>query len=725
MRSTPSHDSAILGSLFLRRGRVINRILTIASGAVVALALCGLFGLVHFVDHVGSVADARELGQGGGCIQGSYRYDSRNLSQYENVLLSATCNDPETPPGLTHFPRPGQVYVSPALSQLRTSDKRIAERYPHIDGLIDQDGLTGSNELRAIIGVSARPADTVGITTFDSFGTAGSDYLSTYLRLSRGTLLILGLFFTLPAAGILIAACTRLNARVRERQLQVLAIMGVRETTLRQALMTESAVLTGIGAVAGLIVAVPVYATITPHFVAWTAFPGDMAPSWLIYPVVVLLILATSSAAAWWASRFRRTGHSETPTGAAAARTGWRWGVLLLGLALAGYATWTIAPFALVLAGRFVTVAGLLLVAAPLCARTGQRLRNSEDPLVATAGARLRRPSGALTRALAALISGLFVLSVGASTIQARSDDPAAIQAAQTVDGYSVVEVRRPDAALRATLSDYPLLSGRASTDGNYVGTLSGPCAVIRLAAGDRGLPCSTTTMFATTYDGQGVPDGVTATSTALAGPRADLMSGYVLKPAETSRISDHDNLILIPLPTAQAESLYDRVLGANALNNIRIDGTATVSGASELAGILDVFRLGAFFTVVLSLFCILISLVSLLNDRQPGNNYLQILGLTPRQTATVALIEVSAATTACIALALFSSWLWALTTHATDHPISLLSLTAPFFVAALVLLAAAALVVWNTLRSAGVSVVPDRDNLISAHDTFTSSATP
>jgi hypothetical protein len=485
--------------------------------------------------------------------------------------------------------------------------------------------------------------------------------------------------------------------------------------------MFESAVLVGFGAVAGLILAKLVYARITPHFVAWTAFPGDFSPPWTSLPIVLVLVVSTAVAASWWGAGFRRSGTSGMRR--APQRLTWRWTLLVTGLALATASTWWQAQGPLILSGRLITVVGLYAVAAPLCAYAGHRLDRSDDPLVALAGARLRRPSGALTRALAALASGLFVLSVGASTVQGFGESPSAIQQAQTADGYSVVEVRRPDAAVRSALSPYPVLSGRSSTDASFIGSVSGPCTVIGQLIGDRRFTCSTKSLFAAFSDEQPPPAGVTATPTILSGPRAEFLTGYVVNITAHSAIQPQDDLILIPLPTAKAEALYDQLVGKDPLANVRIDGTETIAGASELVGILDVFRWGALFAVVISIIAVLISLVTLMNDRQPGNNYLQILGIAPRSAMALALIEVMAAAGSCIALALFSSWLWALANRSGDHPLNLLSVATPYVVAALTLLAAASAVVWNTLRTAGVTVVPDRDNLVSAHDTLATNA--
>lgn len=720
-----ARESIILGSLFLRRGRTVNRLLAMSSGAIVTLALCGLMGLAHFLGQVGSVADHRDLGvdRPGGCIRGSYRFDPIGLEQYETLLVSARCPTPEPPPGLPEFPKPGQVFLSPALAGRRATDPRIADRYPHVSGVIDRSGLTGSNEMRAIIGVAPSRPDTVGVSSFDAFG-APNNYLSGYLRIGRGTLMLLGVFFTVPASAVLISACARLNARVRERQLRVLGVLGVRGPALRGALVFEAAVLVGIGATIGALLAIPLLAKATPHFAAWTAFPGDYSAPKATYLVVLLAVLGTAIVASWWGSGFWRpsqTGHTiGNPR-----RVVWRWTLLVAGLALAEVATWWRVSPSISLAGQLITAAGLIAVAAPLCASAGRRLSRSPGPLNTLAGARLRRPSGTLTRSLGAFVTGLFVMTMGITTIQGRGEDPAALARAQSPDGYTVVEVRRPNTTVRAQLNAYQALSGRTSRDGKTIATVSGPCAAIRQVIGAPGFRCPTTSLVGVAPgDGQ-APTGVEATPVPLPGPRADVLTDYVVTVTDTSAIRDGDDVVLIPLPTAAADSLYDHLVGADPLTNVRISGSATVSGASELIAILDVFRWGAMFAVTLAFIAVLICLVSLMTDRQPGNNYLQILGLSPRRALAVTVTEIMTATGACATLALFASWLWALAGQDHGQPLDVVAVATPYLMGVLALLGAATVVVWNSLRSAGVTVVPDRDNLASAHDTFAPAPRP
>lgn len=724
MTSLSRRNALVLGGLFARRGRTTTRALTTAVGVVMALSISGLFGLVHFLTQVGEHGRQRDLGSyvDGGCVQGSYRYDPIGLQQYTKYLLASTCDAPPTPPGLAAFPAPGQVFLSPALASLRLRDQRIASRFPRVDGQIRRSGLVSSNELSVIVGVEPASGPLpVGVTSFDAFGS-DADYLANYLRFNRATLLAIGLFFTLLPGGYLIAAGTRLNARTRQRQVDLLSIIGVEPVSIRRALAVEAMVTVGSGAVAGVLLARPLLARATPTFVGWTAFPGDLLPAPITMPIVVALVFGLAAVAASLGARSlpRRKEPRRRHNGQVLVAG--RWALLTGGLAAAVITHWwhEDAAWPVVLGGRLSTFAGLLLVTPLVCAYVGRGLSGSDQPLTALAGARLRRPSGGLTRALAALTSGLFVLSAGATSISALGSDPAALERAYAADGASVVEVRRPSPAVRELLRGNDILTGTNSSESpDVAGALRGSCTAIGKVVGQQ-VPCTTSPFYGVTYQGQQPPKGLDARPVALAGPRAEILSGFVVTIIDRAQVAATDDNMLIPLSSGDAERFYDRLVGLDAGVNVRIAGSADVSGASELDTILDVFRWGAGFAVLASLIACLISLVALLYDRRPANNYVQILGVTRRQTAAAALTEVLAATAATTGLALACSVLWALSLGEAATLDGLLRTAAPFIAVVSLLAAAAAVVVFASLRQVPLNSVPDRDGLVSAQDVFT-----
>jgi hypothetical protein len=401
----------------------------------------------------------------------------------------------------------------------------------------------------------------------------------------------------------------------------------------------------------------------------------------------------------------------------------WRWGTFVAGI-LAGTVTgwWnTDAAWPLVLGGRIATFVGLMVVTPLVSADAGQRLVLSPDPLTSIVGARLRNPSQSLTRALSALAAGLFVLSAGATTVSSLGEDPQEIQKGYAIDGYNVVEVRRPSDQTRRLLEPHDALHGtNESNDPDIAGYVSGTCSALRNTVGED-VTCDYPTIFGTTYEGQTGPPSALAVPVPLFGPRAETLSGFVVDITETPSPGSESENIFIPLPVDQARNLYDQLVGDDYTANVRIAGAANVSGASELTAILDIFRWGAGFAVAISMLATIVSLTALLYDRQSGNNYLQILGLTRRQVAFAAVTEVGAAAGVTVAIALFSSWLWALSFSITadNQSVGIFALGWPFAAALTGVIALAGLMVAAALRDARTSVVPDRDGLVTAHDVF------
>lgn len=717
-------DALVIGTLFLRRGRKVTLFLTVITGCAVAIALSGLVGLGGFLGHVSSKGDGRYLGidsdEQGGCIQSGGRYDPYRETQYDVELLAAACDDPVVPPGLARFPQAGQVFLSPALARLQHTDSDIATRFPRVDGTIGRRGLTGSDELYAIVGIPPVAGELpVGFSSADGFGSH-TGYIAGYLRIGIPTLLIIGFFFTLLPSALLIAACSRLNARSRERQHGILAIIGVDGRAMRRASVCESVLTVGAGAVVGVLLARPVLARATPMFVAWKAFPGDMLPPWFSAPLIFLAVLGLAMVGASWGARRRRRTASRTR---ALSSSGWRWGLLVVGLACAAVAVvWhSQAEWPLTLVGRLATFAALLSIGAVLCAAIGERLTRSDNAEVSLVGARLRRPSGSLTRALAALAAGLFVLSGGLTLTQSNitRQDPIAIQQAYSADGYSVVQVRRPSDEVRQVLAPFDGMVGRDGAEGvSDPGTLRGSCATLSRTVGAR-VDCSAGILYSPLYPGEEAPRGSRATAMPYSGARPDALPGYVIDVAGSAAIAPGDDEVYVPLPVRQADRLYDRLVAADPAVSAHVVGEATVSGSSELVGILDVFRWGGSFAVLTTMLAVLVSLEALLLDRQSGSSYLQVLGMTGRRVRAVVLAEVATAAGAMIAVAFFASWLWALDLGPSEPPIPIIDVALPFVVAFVVLLGAAAAVIWGTARSPGSGVVPDRDGLAAVHDAY------
>lgn len=226
--------SWFLGGFLARRSRLATRYLAAVAGLSLAVALCLLSGVLQFLDRSAEKADARQFGPevAAGCTVGVTRSDQFDQRSYQRGVIGRVlrprCDDEfAVPPGLTRFPSPGEVFVSPALAELRGAEPALAERFPVITGTIGPDGLLASNELSVIVGGRRDVFDRAfNVATFDRFG-ASIDWITTYFRTEPATLRNIGILFCVPLSIWLIYVATSVNARVRRRQLGVLAVVGL------------------------------------------------------------------------------------------------------------------------------------------------------------------------------------------------------------------------------------------------------------------------------------------------------------------------------------------------------------------------------------------------------------------------------------------------------------------------------------------------------------------
>ncbi len=719
-----------LGTLFARRSRTATRYLAAIVGAITALSICALFGLIGFLSDAGDRGAARDIGPfvADGCIQGQYRYISYDLNQYERLLLASTCDNPPAPAGLTAFPQPGEVFISPALAELRSADNGIAAQLPNVTGIISDDGLVHQDELRVVAGIDpALGESSQGRASFDAFGS-NNDYLTNALRFGRGTLYIIGSFFALLPAFYLVTVATKVNARMRERQLGLLAVIGLDPTALRRTQVWEATLTVGAGAIIGAALSAPLLSVATPTFLGWRAFPGDLATSWYIPLVAFAATVFTAAAAAWLAAR--RTHRVATNTSPTTTRPTMRVAILSFGIIAGAISGWwnTDAAWPLVLSGRTATFIGLVAVTPIAVSLVGQRLADETGTTTSLVGARLRKPAGSLIRSLAALTSGLFLLSAGASSVGALGNDPATLQAEIDAGGDPVIEVFRPNDSALDLLADYDILAGPINNTGLpelVTGTLTGSCDALSQTIGQQ-LDCAQSPFYVRIFPEQPVPEGLDATPINLTARRSEALTGQLITiNADATDLDAGASRYIVTVPADRATDLYNQLIGSDIAANVRTGGQAGLVGASELDNILDVFRWGAGFAVAASFIAALFSLVSTLHDRTAANSYLQILGLTPRQTGTAAFTEVLIAAATTTALALLASWVWALSfsINSDNNAIGFVSLTTPFAVALATLSLSAAAIIWSTLRNT-TSIVPDRDGLVSAHDVYAAAPT-
>ncbi|MEU1530753.1 ABC transporter permease [Streptomyces fagopyri] len=243
------------------------------------------------------------------------------------------------PPGLSRFPAPGEMVVSPALKKLLASGdgKLLRERLPdRITGTITEDGLIGSAELAFYRGGSGLAAhlDGPGVTRIDRFGEPEqSEPMDPVLLM-----LVLVVFVVLlMPVGVFIAAAVRFGGERRDRRLAALRLVGSDSRMTRRIAAGEALS----GAVLGL-----VFGTVffligrslagSAEVLDISVFPSYLNPA----PALVALVAVAVPAAAVLVTLFALRGVVIEPLGVvrtarpARRRLWWRLLLPLCGVAM-------------------------------------------------------------------------------------------------------------------------------------------------------------------------------------------------------------------------------------------------------------------------------------------------------------------------------------------------------------------------------------------------------
>jgi hypothetical protein len=213
--------------------------------------------------------------------------------------LDVAAVDPEAPPppGLPRQPRPGEVWLSPALRSLveRVPDNQLRDRFPGtIAGEIGPEGLTHPSEMVAVVGRTVTEAHQLGAVP------VAAPYATAQRVVGR----LLPVASTLAAVAViaplvmLIASATRLQAAARDQRLAALRLVGATPAQVAALVVAVAAAIAAVGTVlglAGFLALRPLLATTGVTGVRF--FPDDFALSALGWMVVALApVLAVGGA---------------------------------------------------------------------------------------------------------------------------------------------------------------------------------------------------------------------------------------------------------------------------------------------------------------------------------------------------------------------------------------------------------------------------------------------
>jgi hypothetical protein len=330
----------LLGLRLLMRGGRGNRVRFALMTVGTAIGVCCL-ALVLTIPAILDAHDARTAARDPQALQTSVAHPTLVLERtnpfgskpYTRVFIArGTQHTPAPPPGLRRLPRPGQVFVSPALRTAIRHTPGLRTTLPgRITGTIAANGLSSPDELFAYVGT--RPTALHGADPLDGFGTwyasvpAVDPSTLNMLRVALASIVLLPL-------AVFLSVCARLSAATRARRLAALRLLGLSAKRTRRVSAAENVVTALCGTALGLGAYSALNAVLSrvglPGF-RW--YPADGALTWNV--AVICLVLCP--ALAWWVGRSGTKAASRDPLGTrrnAVARPPRWWQALLLVLGL-------------------------------------------------------------------------------------------------------------------------------------------------------------------------------------------------------------------------------------------------------------------------------------------------------------------------------------------------------------------------------------------------------
>ncbi|MCL8010834.1 ABC transporter permease [Streptomyces sp. AS02] len=354
------------------------------------------------------------------------RSDAHGSKMFGRVFLAAgTTDTPQPPPGLSRLPKPGEVYVSPALHDQLRREPGLKGLLPGQEkGLIGAAGLTDPNELYAYIGTTR---DHIGAEAraLKSFGspypptTAVDPSTLEILRFTLATLVLLPL-------GVFLSVCAKLSAASRNRRLAALRLLGLSAKGTQRVNAAETVVAALLGALLGLgefaLLNRIMSSTGLPGL-KW--YPGDGT----ISGDTIAICLLGCPALAWFVGRMSARAAATNPLStrrSAAPRAPRVWTILVLVAGLGpviGYSATGLTAHpaqsqgihvVLLVAGVLLTGLGLVLTLPLLSYALAKRLARSGNLALNLAMRRNEVEPGSAMR----VVTGLVLLVFSASLAQ-------------------------------------------------------------------------------------------------------------------------------------------------------------------------------------------------------------------------------------------------------------------------------------------------------------------
>ncbi len=193
------------------------------------------------------------------------------------------------PPGVTRWPAPGEMVVSPALAQLLAAEEGALLRGrwgARVVGTIGAQGLAGPGEYAFYLGTDRLTEDSA--TRIRSYGTRDADEGIAAILLLLGAV---GLVVLLLPVAVFLATAVRFGGEARDRQLAALRLVGADAAMTRRIAAGETLAGALLGLVAGGLLFL-VAGLLAGRFVPadMSFYLADLRPAPALAALVVVLV---------------------------------------------------------------------------------------------------------------------------------------------------------------------------------------------------------------------------------------------------------------------------------------------------------------------------------------------------------------------------------------------------------------------------------------------------
>lgn len=343
--------------------------------------------------------------------------------------VAATVDSTLRIPGLDALPGVGEYVASPALHALidRTPAGQLGERYGTRVASLPDSLLAGPDALVVIVGTSADAVSTQATARL----VTGFDSRPREDPASYRILIVIGAFAIVFPVVLLVGIVTQLGAAQRAERYGTLRLIGATPGLVTTIAALEMAVVSLVGALLGVLLAIAIRPVAAQISLNGTFFPDDLAVGPVVVAVIVLLVVSVTAAEA--ARRTARAGIG--PLGVTRQRreripSAWRAAPVVIGLGMLTLMTVMVRWLGvsaddvqvLLVAGFAATAAGIIILGPwltrALSSFIAARTTSAEGVIAAS---RIRSAPVATFRSVSGLVIAAFIVSVFAGAASAIS----------------------------------------------------------------------------------------------------------------------------------------------------------------------------------------------------------------------------------------------------------------------------------------------------------------